>query len=175
MSATNLLMIAVESLGSVTGTPKVSTQTVIFEPFYIIDDLREDVILGETLLFTIDAYNQLKNNFLWGAPNARPSIGMFDGLTDGESWLSESQNSAPVSEKDKLLKEYFAHNDKYKGLCTLIDDHMQWRSPDSKISAAVQKKDYSVWEFQHWARNNKNLLDYYFPNSSLYDNIMTLQ
>ncbi|KAB8296444.1 hypothetical protein EYC80_009185 [Monilinia laxa] len=158
-----------------TGTLKVSTQTVISEPFYIIDDLREDVILGETLLFTIDAYNQLKNNFLWGAPNARPSIGMFDGLTDGESWLSGSQNSAPVSEKDKLLKEYYAHDDKYKELCTLIDDHMRWRSPDSKISAAVQKKDYAVWEFQHWAGNNKNLLDYYFPNSSLYDNIMTLQ
>jgi hypothetical protein len=149
---------SIQSTQSEISSGVINVPTVITEPFHVIEDLQFDVMLGETLLATVDAYNQHAGNFS-SDTSKTPDI-----IAVGRKTVSGEGSKEPRIEKteEEQFKDDFSNAfDRFEKDTQEIED----RANSFRISQGdAQNLKNNVYQtYAKWLGENRNLLDRYHP------------
>jgi hypothetical protein len=145
----------------VTPGPKIeaiSPATRIIETFHVLDNLQHDVILGETLLATVDVYNQHHGNFRVREDRSASfiAIGRKKKVKEGNG----HRRPAPTEEQ-QFNNDFSNECDRYeKDMQEIEDGQLCGTIPEEMVSV---KKDQVRQIHLTWLRERRTLLDRYYP------------
>jgi hypothetical protein len=136
----------------------ISPTTIIIETFHVIDNLQYDVILGETLLATVDAYNKHNGNFKVRESRSASLIAVRRKKKTGEG---SGQQRAGLTEEQQF-------NNHFSNECDRFEKEIQ-KIEDSQLCGTVPKEMVSVRKDQvrqthlTWLREHRELLERFHP------------
>jgi hypothetical protein len=136
----------------------INIPTVITEPFHVIEDLHFDVMLGETLLATVDAYNQHAGNFASDKSKAPDIIAVGRKTVSGEG---SKEPRIEKTEEEQFKDDFSNAFDRFEKETQEIEDRIN--SYRITQSDAQNLKHNAHQTYSKWLGENKNLLDRYHP------------
>jgi hypothetical protein len=160
-------------------SPKPSTtvltmprNTVILESFYVVADLKYKVVLGETLLATVDAYNTLGDSFAQSRKRKSSEIAVIRKCKKGEKRMMSSPYRATVvvqTDQEQFNEKYSVETDRHEALLETINNKFIQRI----ITEDQYRKELEDANREHksWAQANRDSLLQYCPRA--YDDIIT--
>jgi hypothetical protein len=138
------------------GTGKIGSNYRVSERFYIIGDLRQDVILGETLLSTVDAYNQHAGNFRAATGTDRwIAIGRKKKIGEGNG-----NPKPPLNEELQFKDDFSCEYDRVQREMEQIES--QGRRLEISEELAIWRKQQVSETHIVWIRKNREHLDRYY-------------
>jgi hypothetical protein len=151
---------------------RMSKNTVVVDSFYVVDHLKHRVVLGETLLATVDAYNTLGKSFSQPKKGIASEIAVIRKCKKGEKRILSSAYRATVvaqTDQEQFNEKYSVETDRHGALLETINNKFIQRG----ITEDQYRKELEDANKEHksWAQANRDLLRQYCPRA--YDNIMT--
>ena len=140
---------------------QVPRNSRIMETFHIVEGLEQQVILCETLLATIDAFNQHRRNF--ALPTARDT---FKCIAVGKEKKGKERKSkvqiGPLEDTAaRLADDYNIASDIYQKAIDGVDEQLLYGQIGQEQGFAL--KDQAKQVFFTWARENKPRFDHFWP------------
>jgi hypothetical protein len=136
----------------------IQRNSQIRETFHVLAMLRYKVILGETLLATVDVYNQHTTKFgpLLGRECA--GIAIFRRKKTGEG---KTGSTLPLSPEQKFMDEFSLEHDHHLKKKEDIEEKQRRGSiSDEQAQVKILQADQ---EHLQWLRTFRELLDRYYP------------
>jgi hypothetical protein len=136
----------------------ISPTTRIIETFHVLDNLQYDVILGETLLATVDAYNQHNDNFIVreGRPTSLIAVGRKKKTGEGSG-----KKRATLTEEQQFNNDFSNECDRYeKETQEIKDGQLYGTIPEEMVSV---RKDQVRQTHLTWLREYRELLERFHP------------
>ena len=130
----------------------------IQETFYVLAELNYEVILGETLLATVDAYNQHTTKFrlLWG--RGRAGVAIFRRKKAGEG---KTGSTPPLTPEQKFFDEFSLEYDRHRKEKENIEERQrQGYISDEQAQVRILQADQ---ERLQWLTKFRELLERYYP------------
>ena len=130
----------------------------IIETFHVIGNLQYDVILGETLLATVDAYNQYNENFRVreGRPASLIAVGRKKKTGEGSG-----KKRAVLTEEQQFNNDFSNECDRYeKDTQEIEDGQLCGTIPEEMVSV---RKDQVRQTRLAWLREHRELLERFHP------------
>jgi hypothetical protein len=151
---------------------RMSKDTVIVESFYVVNHLKHKVVLGETLLATVDAYNVLRESFSQSKKRKSSQIAVIRKCKKGERRIMASATRATVvvqTDQEQFNEKFSVEIDRHAALLETIN----YKFKQQVIAEDQYRKELEDADKEHksWAQANRDLLRQYCPRA--YDNIMT--
>ncbi|KAH6666046.1 hypothetical protein B0J14DRAFT_605193 [Halenospora varia] len=138
-------------------TKRLAHTGFICDTFYVVKDLRDDAILGESLLATLDAYNRHKTNFLISGTD-KSSIAPFWVKKKGEG---KSRPGFSLTEREQFRDSFNLECDRYDREKERIEDLRRRLKIDNE--RADREHSEAIQQHVLWVRQNRVLLDRYYP------------
>lgn len=138
----------------------VPRNTKIIETFHIVDDLDHDIILCETLLSSLDAFNRYKKNFV----SSRRST--FNCISVGKEKKGKERGTAPQmgpveDTAARFTDDYNNASDAYEKQTSKINVSFLYGEISNDQVPVRRAQAYQV--FLEWARQNKARFDRFRP------------
>jgi hypothetical protein len=136
----------------------IQRNSQIRETFHVLAGLRYKAILGETLLATVDVYNQHTTKFgpLLGQECA--GIAIFRRKKTGEG---KTGSTLPLSPEQKFMDEFSLEHDRHLKEKEDIEERQRRGSiSDEQAQVKILQADQ---EHLQWLRTFRELLDRYYP------------
>ncbi|PVH68596.1 hypothetical protein DL98DRAFT_630179 [Cadophora sp. DSE1049] len=148
----------------------VPTNSRIIETFHIVPDLEENVILCETLLAAVDAFNQHRGNFVSSKRNEFSCISVGKekkgkerkpGGKRGKDRKTVVRTNIPEDSSARFDDCYNNANDCYENKLAKIDEGVLYGEIDESLAPALKDQAYEL--FLSWARQNRIRFDRFRP------------
>ncbi|KAH6718364.1 hypothetical protein BKA61DRAFT_670787 [Leptodontidium sp. MPI-SDFR-AT-0119] len=138
----------------------VPANSRIIETFHIVPDLEENVILCETLLATVDAFNQHRGNFVSSKRSrfSRISVGKEK---KGKERKTVVHTDIPEDNSARFDNCYNNANDCYENKLAKINESVLYGEIEESLVPALKDRTYEL--FLSWARQNKDRFDRFRP------------
>jgi hypothetical protein len=148
----------------------IQRNSQIREAFHVLAGLRYKAILGETLLATVDVYNQHTTKFgpLLGRECA--GIAIFRRKKTGEGKTifrrkktgeGKTGSTLPLSPEQKFMDEFSLEHDRHlKKKEDIEEKHRRGSISDEQAQVKILQADQ---EHLQWLRTFRELLDRYYP------------
>ncbi|KAE9375348.1 hypothetical protein N431DRAFT_402782 [Stipitochalara longipes BDJ] len=130
----------------------------IRETFYVLAELNYEVILGETLLATVDAYTQHTTKFSLLSGGIHSCVAIFRRKKAGEG---KTDPTLPLTAEQKFVDEFSLEDDRYRKEKENIEER-QKRGAISDEQAKV-KNFQADQDHLQWLKNSRDLLQRYYP------------
>lgn len=154
-----------DQIVSTAETGLIGKKSSIVEPFHIVNNLEFDLILGETLLATVDAYTQHDGNFEPSDARETSWIAIFKRKARGEG---KSHASIPLTPEQKFKDDFSVEEDRY----TREKEDVE----DKERRGLISTEEARIMNFQacqrhtQWLTEHRGLLDIYHPG--YYDRVV---
>ncbi|PVH74914.1 hypothetical protein DL98DRAFT_575372 [Cadophora sp. DSE1049] len=143
-----------------TDLPPVPRNTKVAEIFHIVDNLDHDVILCETLLSTLDAFNRYEMNFVSSRRSTFNCISVGKAKKGKERGTASQMGPLPDTAA-RFTNDYNNASDSYEKESSKIDESFLYGAiPDEQVPAR-RARAYQV--FLDWAGQNKARFDRFRP------------
>ncbi|KAH9209296.1 hypothetical protein DL95DRAFT_477643 [Leptodontidium sp. 2 PMI_412] len=138
----------------------VPANSRIIKTFHIVPDLEENVILCETLLATVDAFNQHRGNFVSSKRSrfSRISVGKEK---KGKERKTVVHTDIPEDNSARFDNCYNNANDCYENKLAKINESVLYGEIEESLVPALKDRAYEL--FLSWARQNKDRFDRFRP------------
>ena len=146
-------------------TGSIGKKSSIVEPFHIINNLEFDLILGETLLATVDAYTQHDGNFEASEVRQTSWIAIFKRKARGEG---KRHASVPLTPEQKFKDDFSVEEDRYTREKEDVEDKQ--RQGLISIEEARSMNFQACQRHTQWLAEHRGLLDIYHPG--YYDKVV---
>jgi len=143
-----------------TGTGTIGRNSSISEPFYIIQGLRHDVILGETLLATVDAYNQHARNFKTSS-RSRDNTTSIAPIWEKKKKEGRKQTHPACSKEEQFKDNLDVQLDIYEK--KMVDINKKQTKGELLHEQAEYERACAKHARDTWMWENKELMDQIFP------------
>jgi hypothetical protein len=137
----------------------ISPTTRIIETFHVVDNLQYDVILGETLLAIVDAYNQHNDNFRVRESRPTSLIAVGRKKKTGEG---SGKKRAALTEEQQFNNDFSNECDRCEKETQEIEDgQLCGMIPEEMVSV---RKDQVRQTHLTWLREHRELLERFYPS-----------
>lgn len=136
----------------------IQQNSQIRETFHVLENLKYKVILGETLLTTIDAYNQHTTKFSLSWRRKRASIAIFRRKKAAEGGKS---CALPLTPKQKFMDEFSLESDRHLNEKENIEASLRQGSiseDQARVRICQAGRDHL-----QWLRDSRELLERHYP------------
>lgn len=139
---------------------RVPSNSRLLETFHIVEGLEQKVILCETLLATVDAFNQYRQNFVASTRDT------FDYICVGKEKKGKERGTSvqirPLEDtSERLTDDYNNASDTYeKEMTNIVDQLLNGEIEEENVPAL---KAHACGNFSAWARENKARFDRFRP------------
>jgi hypothetical protein len=140
------------------GKTEIQRDSQILETFHVLTELTHKAILGETLLTTVDAYNQHTTKFglLWGPELA--CVAIFRRKKAGEGKTSPV---LPLTPEQKFMDELSLEHDRHLQEKENIEERQRRGSiSDDQARVMIFQADR---DHLQWFKKRRELLERYYP------------
>ncbi|KAN0113071.1 hypothetical protein V8E51_006022 [Hyaloscypha variabilis] len=130
----------------------------IRETFYVLEELKYQVILGETLLATVDAYTHHTTTFSLLSGGLQACVAIFRRKKVGEG---KTGSTLPLSAEQKFVDEFSLEDDRHRKLKEKIEEEQR--------RGAISDEDAKTKNFQadqehlQWLRKSRDHLQRFYP------------
>jgi hypothetical protein len=137
---------------------EIQRNSQILETFHVLAKVNPKVILGETLLTTVDAYHQHTTNFGLSRRRERAGVAIFRVKKGGEG---KKGSTLPLDPKQKFMDDFSLEHDRHLKRKESIEESQQRGSiSDDQARVKIVENDRNHFR---WFRNNHELLKRFYP------------
>jgi len=130
----------------------------VIERFYVVDDLICDIILCETLLFTIEAYTKHSNRFSTSEDQKKSCIALGRTKKAGEG----SKRPRPMRSEEYIFKDNLTNElDRYEKEIEEVENlfSLGLTGADERQASKIRAEQSHL----QWLRDHHELLERYCP------------
>lgn len=140
---------------------RVPSNSRLIETFHIVEGLEPNVILCETLLATVDAFNQHRQNFVSSIRDTVDCVAV--GKEKKGKERKQTVQVRPLEDTAaRLTDDYNNASDSYQKALDKIEDQLLGGEIEEGDVPTLQAHAYQA--FLDWARQNKARFDRFRPN-----------